>query len=90
MAAKGQFKSPVEPLTRALDRAMEAIDGAGEEVAIFMVAGEVLSTRRSSQAFDNNTARLANNLVGVYDIGADARRVREDLGEFYKSSAVAS
>lgn len=84
MAAKGQFKAPVEPLTRALDRAMEAIDGADGEVAIFMVAGEVLSTRRTSQAFDYNVTRLANNLVGVYDIGADARHVREDLGEFYQ------
>lgn len=86
MAARGQFKAPVEPLARALDRAMEAIDGADGVVAIFMVAGEVLSTRRSSQAFDHNVARLANNLVGVYDIGADSRRVREDLSEFYRGA----
>lgn len=84
MAARGHFKAPVEPLSSALNRAMDAIDIAGEAVAIFMVAGEVLSTRSSSKAFKKNVTRLANNLVGVYDIGADSRRVREDLGEFYK------
>ena len=84
MPAKGQFKPPVEPLSRAVNRAMEAIDSGEDGVAIFMVGGEVLSTRRKSQAFENNVARLANNLVGVYDWGADVRSVREDLAEFYE------
>lgn len=83
MPAKGQFKPPVEPLSQAVNRAMAAIDYGEGGVAIFMVAGEVLSTKRGSQAFENNVARLANNLVGVYDWGADVRCVREDLAEFY-------
>jgi len=84
MPAKGQFKPPVEPLSRAVTRAMDAIDHGEEGVAIFMVGGEVLTTKRGSQAFENNVARLANNLVGVYDWGADVRYVREDLAEFYE------
>jgi hypothetical protein len=88
MAAKGAFKPPVEPLSKACDRAMEMIDGAGCRVAIFMVAGAVTSTKSKSQSFQNNVDRLANHLVGVYDIGADARRVREDLAEFYAGAAI--
>jgi hypothetical protein len=87
MAARGQFKPPVAPLSKALNRAMEAIDSDENGVAIFLVAGEVLSTKRRSEAFENNVVRLGNNLVGVYDLGADPRRVREDLAEFYKGSA---
>jgi hypothetical protein len=87
MAQRGEFKPPVEPLNKALDRAMLLIDGADCDVAIFMVAGEVMSTRRRSQAFENNLARLANNLVGVYDLGADPRCVRADLAMFYPVAA---
>jgi hypothetical protein len=83
MPRKGQFLEPAEPLIKACDRAMEMIDSAGCKVAIFMVAGAVTSTKSRSRSFENNLSRLANHLVGVYDIGADARRVREDLAEFY-------
>jgi len=87
MPRKGQLLHPVETLSKACDRAMEMIDGAGCKVAIFMVAGAVTSTKSKSQSFHNNVERLANHLVGVYDIGADARRVREDLAEFYAGAA---
>jgi hypothetical protein len=87
MPPKGQFLDPVEPLSKAFDRAMEFIDGAGCQVAIFMVAGAVTSTKSKSHSYENNLSRLANHLVGVYDIGADARRVRADLSEFYRAQA---
>jgi UV DNA damage repair endonuclease len=87
MPAARKMKEPVEPLSRALDRTMELIGGTDEEVAIFMVGGEITSTKRRSQSFENNVARLVNNLVGVYNLGADACRVREDLAEFYAGVA---
>lgn len=66
---------------------MDAIGYCEEGVALFMVAGEIMSTKRTSQSFENNVARLANNLIGVYDLGADARVVREDIEVFYQSEA---
>jgi hypothetical protein len=87
MPVARKMKEPVEPLSRALDRTTELIGGTDEEVAIFMVGGEITSAKRRSQSFENNVARLVNNLVGVYNLGADARRVREDLAEFYAGVA---
>lgn len=87
MPTARKMKEPVESLSKALDRTMELIGGANEEVAIFMVGGEITSTKRRSQSFENNVERLANNLVGVYNLGADARYVRGDLAEFYKGRA---
>ena len=84
MAAKGQLKPPVAPLQRAFQHAMDVIDSADCQVAIFMVGGEVMATKQTSMAFNNNIERLSSGLVGVYDMGADARGVLEDLGEFYK------
>ena len=86
MLAARKLKEPVESLSKALDRAMELIDGAHDEVAIFIVGGALTSTKRRSQSFENNLAQLANNLVGVYNLGADARCVRADLAEFYRDS----
>jgi hypothetical protein len=83
MAQKGQFKHPVEPLPVAFDRVIDAIERSRARVAVFMVAGKILTTKSTSAAFERNLTRLANNLVGVYDRGADARGVREDLGTFY-------
>lgn len=88
MAKRGQFKRPVEPLEKAFQHAMDAIGSNEEGVALFMVAGEIMSTKRTSQSFENNVQRLANNLIGVYDIGADARVVREDIELFYQTEAV--
>lgn len=87
MALKGEFKPPVLPLNQALEKAMELIDSADCDVAIFMVAGSVTGTKRRSQAYENNVTRLGNNLVGVYNISSDARRVRADLSEFYRALA---
>lgn len=81
---KGQLKPPAVPLRKAFAQAMEAIDGSDCPVALFMVAGEVMATKKSSQAFENNVQRLASGLVGVYDEGADARSVLEDLRSFYE------
>lgn len=85
MAQKGHFKSPVEPLEKAFERAMKAIDcHIDESVAVFMIAGEVMCTPSTSKAFENNARVLAGNMVGIYDAGADHRCVKEDLAEFYK------
>ncbi|WP_147376784.1 hypothetical protein [Noviherbaspirillum saxi] len=83
MARKGEFKQPVVPLRDAVERAMEIIDGYGCTVAIFMLAGQVTGTKKSSDAFERKTTLHANLLVGVYDQNADARQVREDLATFY-------
>jgi hypothetical protein len=88
MPAKGQFSPPVLPLGQALERAMEMIDSADCDVAIVMVGGALTSTKKRSQAYENNLARLGNNLVGVYNAASDARRVRADLGEFYQGATV--
>jgi len=66
---------------------MDAISEGKEEVAIFMVDGKVMVTKKSSRSFDPNIQRLTNNLVGVYSLGADARHVRADLAEFYREAA---
>jgi len=87
MAAKGQFKAPVEPIGIAFERVMEAIGEGRGEVAIFMVGGKVMVTKKRSGSFGPNLERLRNNLVGVYDLGADARQVRADLAEFYRDAA---
>lgn len=88
MAQRGEFKKPVEPLQKALNYAMDMIGSCEEGVALFMVAGEVMSTKRTSACFDNNVKRLANNLIGIYDYGADVRAVREDIELFYESQAL--
>lgn len=87
MAAKGQFKDPLEPLGEALERAMAKIDECKGPIAIFMIGGRVSATRADSHSYEANLKRLANNLVGVYDLGADARQVRADLAEFYPEAA---
>jgi hypothetical protein len=84
MAHRGQFKEPAVPLDDAHRKALELIDSHEGGCAVFMVAGEVHSTPRKSKCFENNVERLANNLVGVYDDGADPRAVWEDLSEFYQ------
>lgn len=83
IAAKGQLKPPVQPIERAYSRAIDYLDryGAG---ALFMKGGEVRFTRMDAPAFNSQVERLASGLVGVYDLGADARHVKEDLMEFYK------
>jgi hypothetical protein len=87
MAQKGELKTPVQPFDEALEHALDAIDRCSEGVAVFMLAGRVACTKRTSQSFDNNVQRLAGGLVGVYDAGADYRAVRADLQEFYKGGA---
>jgi hypothetical protein len=84
MAAKGQLKPPVIPFTKALHRIMDSIAGHEEGCAVFMLAGKITVTSRASRSFEPNTKRLATNLVGVYDDGADYRHVKEDLNEFYR------
>lgn len=88
MARKGQLKTPVVPLREAHEKAMALIDGYEDGCAIFMIAGNVHATRRTSQSFKNNLRALASNLVGVYDTGIDSRYVMEDLRTFYMEAAV--
>lgn len=87
MSQRAQFKPPIEPLQKAFERAMEAIDRGCEGTAVFMVAGRVRATKKGSPSFERNLRRLRNNVVGVYDLGADARHVRDDLAEFYRDAA---
>ena len=87
MPAKGQFTPPVLSLGQALERAMEMIDSADCDVAIFIVGGALTSTKKRSQEYENNVRKLAPHLVGVYNAASDARRVRADLGEFYQVPA---
>lgn len=87
MAHKGQLVQPKVPLKQAVEHAMEVIDDCRGKVAVFMVGGEVMCTKSSSQAFENNIKRLASGLVGVYDQTADARVVKADLAEFYRERA---
>jgi hypothetical protein len=88
MEHKGQYVHPVQPFHEALDHAMEAIDSCESGAAVFMVAGHVMCTKRTSLSFENNVDRLASGLIGVYDGGADYRCVREDLMEFYSRMPV--
>jgi len=83
MAHKGQFKPPVQPLSVALERAMEFIDAYGS-CALFMVAGKICASKRQSEHCEKRMQKLASNLVGVYDDGADARWLREDIEVFYR------
>jgi DNA-binding NarL/FixJ family response regulator len=85
MAKKGDFKAPAVPLEAAHRKAMDLIDSHEDGCALFMIAGEVHATGRKSKCFDNNVQRLANALVGVYDLGADSREVLQDLDVFYKA-----
>lgn len=87
MAQKGVLKRPRITLDQACDRAVEIIDFADGPVAIFMVAGKLRQSRKSSPAFERTVKLLNSNFVGVYDMGFDFRRLREDLGEFYKGAA---
>lgn len=87
MPQKGQLKGPVQPIDKAVAHAIEVIDSCDYPVAVFMLAGEVMCTKQSSPSFDNNVKRLASGLVGVYDAGADYRRVRADIQEFYRERA---
>lgn len=88
MAHKGQLKPPVLPLKQAFDTAMDMIDSTDVPVALFMIAGAVHSTKSTSKSYENNLARLASGLIGVYDQGADARQVLADLQEFYRFPGV--
>jgi hypothetical protein len=84
---KGQLKPPVDPIDVAFGRAMDLIYKNGTACAIFFLGGQIVSTKQSSRSFENNVARLSSGLVGVYDMGVDARHVREDLNEFYREHA---
>jgi hypothetical protein len=88
MAHKGQLKTPVLPLKQAFDTAMDMIDSTDVPVALFMIAGSVHSTKSTSKSYENNLQRLASGLIGVYDQGADARGVLQDLSEFYPTKPV--
>jgi hypothetical protein len=78
---------PVLPLGQALEKAMELIDGADCDIAIFMVDGAITSTKKRSEQYRTRLKKLSANLVGVYNGRTDARWVRADLGEFYQVAA---
>ena len=79
-----KFKPPLVPLRESLEHAMRYISKCDEGVALFWVAGEVRCTRKESPSFENTVKRLGKALIGVYDLGADVRRVREDIAVFYE------
>lgn len=77
-------KPPILPISQALERAMEMIDGADCDIAIFLVNGALTSTKKRSEQYRTRLMKLSSNLVGVYNAKTDARWVRADLGEFYR------
>jgi hypothetical protein len=87
MATLGQLKAPVLPLKTAYLKALELINSHEEGCAVFMLAGDVHATGRDSPSFQNNVDRIKGGLIGVYDLGADARQVFEDIKEFYREVA---
>lgn len=84
MAHKGQFKTPKLSLNDAVDRAMKFIDHYQEGCAVFIIGGKICASKRNGAGFDSRTKTLLGNLVGVYDDGVDARRLREDIEVFYR------
>jgi hypothetical protein len=87
MAKKGEFRPPAYPLREAFERATDIIYGTNCAVAVFMVGGRITTAKKTSEAYERRVALLANHLIGVYDQGADARVVMDDLREFYKDAA---
>lgn len=77
------FAVPQVPLHEAVEYAIHKITEADCPVAVFMVAGKITCTKKTSDTFEVKTQELKNNLVGVYDLGADHRRLREDIATFY-------
>jgi hypothetical protein len=87
MRIKGKLNPPVRPIQENFKKVMDLIDSYDVGCAIFMVGGEVMSTKRTSRSFENNLKRLESGLVGVYEFGVDARYVLDDLKEFYREHA---
>jgi hypothetical protein len=83
---QGVERKPIEPLDQAFDRAIGTIEKARELVALFMVDGRIRATKSTSENYQKTVDRLIGNLIGVYDIGVDARVLRGDLEEFYGSA----
>ena len=88
MAIRGQFKAPIESLDAAYRRAWQAIEDEPDGVALFMVGGALMITKRRSTAFAGNLIRLQNHLIGVYDNRVDIRQVRDDISVFYQQDQV--
>lgn len=88
MPTKGKFSPPALPLGQALEKAMELIDGADCDIAIFMIGGNLSSTKKRSEHYSTRLKKLSCNLVGVYNDRTDARWVRADLSEFYRGATV--
>lgn len=80
-------RCPLLLLDVALAQSLDVMDSCKAPVAIFLKSGEIKFVKSTSKLLGKKTEALLGNLVGVYPPRADARHVREDLGEFYRVGA---
>lgn len=79
-AAKKEQPMLQESIAQAADRIMDMV--CERTMAVFVLGGKAVATAADGTVFEKHMKRHAERLVGVYNIGADYRAVKEDLACF--------
>lgn len=74
----------IEPKSKAIVRAYNAIRAAKTEVALYWANNKVYASKPESSMHERRLKTHGENLIGVYSKGCDFELVVEDIEQFYK------
>lgn len=70
------------------EHAMDILDGASGPIAMFFIDGHVRCVKQKSIRWGKYMRTYRQQMIGVYDQGADARGVLEDIRDVMEEKQV--